>query len=777
MEGQVAFSSSPSSPGKYTDPLNLRDGNEHDTETDVGSESDPLTIQELDAIARQLGIDLDALQVPDLPFPEISLEEPEPSRSLVPSPSINGPQELRAATLEAYQLNKRCQEALSDYLKKIDDAIKHNTFLLTAVRNVNHNVAKAHAIGHNAIGYSDAYAAALPTPPVKRLNLFQGPYFNDEDGNVPPENEDIKLKRHTPQFEVRKWTDKERETLARAVRNENLRLFALRRNNIDTPTSSPSQSTTIRSLNDARPSTPTAGVDRHGRDTEPLPSIKPEYEPAEIDVGSLDWNAISERWFKGTRSPAESRIQWTCHDHPTINKGPWTKSESLNLVKLVEKHGFYGHWVEIALELGTNRTAAQCFQQYQQKLNTDIARRRWTTEDDRLLQEAVAMYGEKDWQRVASVHGNRTGQQCLHRWSKTLNPAIRRGRWREDEDKALRKAVSVYGSGNWVKIAQHVLGRTDVQCRERWMNVLSPEINNGPWTPEEDEILLKRVADFGEHSWSAVADKIHRQQPMIIPMSKDMKVISLASLMATFRLGEDKHGNPFPFHTFDYIRPQPPNAATMSVAQALINRYPEQCTDTAEADRSAANNDMTSADAPSESKDLLSPEEQETESYRLLEARFQWAFAWPLLLSTMSEEQPQGSFKRLVQVGRVVYVNHGEDAGKLAVVVEVIDHKRALIHGPTTGVTRQSASFRNIVLTPIVLKGLTRGAGAKVVAKHYEKDEVDAKWAKSAWAQKLDKRQKRAALSDFDRFKLMKLRKQRRAVVAPHFAKLRKQQA
>lgn len=45
-------------------------------------------------------------------------------------------------------------------------------------------------------------------------------------------------------------------------------------------------------------------------------------------------------------------------------------------------------------------------------------------------------------------------------------------------------AVNAYGSGNWTRIHKHIPGRTDVQCRERWVNVLNPELNAGPWTPE-----------------------------------------------------------------------------------------------------------------------------------------------------------------------------------------------------------------------------------------------------------------------------------------------------
>lgn len=49
--------------------------------------------------------------------------------------------------------------------------------------------------------------------------------------------------------------------------------------------------------------------------------------------------------------------------------------------------------------------------------------------------EAVKHFGEKNWQQVANCLEGRTGQQCLHRWQKTLNPNIRRGHWTAEEDK------------------------------------------------------------------------------------------------------------------------------------------------------------------------------------------------------------------------------------------------------------------------------------------------------------------------------------------------------
>ncbi|CAH1762239.1 9550_t:CDS:10 [Entrophospora sp. SA101] len=122
--------------------------------------------------------------------------------------------------------------------------------------------------------------------------------------------------------------------------------------------------------------------------------------------------------------------------------------------------------------------------------------------------------------------------------------------------------------------------------------------------------------------------------------------------------------------------------------------------------------------------------------------------------------EDKGVFKRLVEVGRVVFINHGKDSGKLAVIVDIIDHNRALIDGPITGVARHVHPYRRLVLTDFVIKCFPRGGGSTVVKKHFEKEKILEKWNKTSWAKKLDSRDRRAKLSDFDRHKLLKLKKQ-----------------
>ncbi|KAK2075272.1 hypothetical protein P8C59_009412 [Phyllachora maydis] len=117
---------------------------------------------------------------------------------------------------------------------------------------------------------------------------------------------------------------------------------------------------------------------------------------------------------------------------------------------------------------------------------------------------------------------------------------------------------------------------------------------------------------------------------------------------------------------------------------------------------------------------------------------------------------------KTVEVGRVVVT----PSGSLAAIVEIIDHKRALVDGPASDETlatpRGAVSLANVLLTPITIAKLTRGARTPTVKKVWESEEVEKKWAATNWAKKREQQQKRKALTDFERFKVLRLKKQRR---------------
>ncbi|KAI0020044.1 ribosomal protein L14-domain-containing protein [Xylariomycetidae sp. FL0641] len=122
---------------------------------------------------------------------------------------------------------------------------------------------------------------------------------------------------------------------------------------------------------------------------------------------------------------------------------------------------------------------------------------------------------------------------------------------------------------------------------------------------------------------------------------------------------------------------------------------------------------------------------------------------------------------RKVEVGRVVLVQGNSPyAGRLAAIVEIIDHKRALVDGPSSDpklvVPRQALSFSNCLLSDMVIEKLPRAVRTGTLKNAWAKAEIDNKWKESKWAKRMDQTERRRALTDFERFKVMRLKKQRR---------------
>ena len=120
-------------------------------------------------------------------------------------------------------------------------------------------------------------------------------------------------------------------------------------------------------------------------------------------------------------------------------------------------------------------------------------------------------------------------------------------------------------------------------------------------------------------------------------------------------------------------------------------------------------------------------------------------------------------FKKFVEVGRVVLINYGPLAGKLAVVVEIINTAKVLIDGPTSGVRRQEISLKRVSLTDFKLD-VPKGIRRHSLKKSIEEFGLEKKWGETSWARKLQKRAKRANSTDFDRFKVMQLKQKRRTL-------------
>ncbi|XP_041019338.1 transcription factor MYB3R-1 isoform X4 [Juglans microcarpa x Juglans regia] len=106
--------------------------------------------------------------------------------------------------------------------------------------------------------------------------------------------------------------------------------------------------------------------------------------------------------------------------------------------------------------------------------------------------------------RRAECFKDRTDVQCLHRWQKVLNPELVKGPWSKEEDEVIIKLVNKHGPKKWSTIAQHLPGRIGKQCRERWHNHLNPAINKEAWTQEEELALIHAHQIYG-NKWAELA--------------------------------------------------------------------------------------------------------------------------------------------------------------------------------------------------------------------------------------------------------------------------------
>jgi len=189
------------------------------------------------------------------------------------------------------------------------------------------------------------------------------------------------------------------------------------------------------------------------------------------------------------------------------NKYKFTEEEDEVLTKQIIQDNGNHDWIEIARQVG--RTPIECVRRHLE-LKKMIKKQKWTPEENETLKDAVKTHGINNWLQISNYFEGKTSTQCFNHWMKKSDPNITRGKWSYADDLKLAKAYSLYGAGTkkqWNKIAGHIKGRTDIQCRERYCNILDPALKNTQWTEEEDQKLLSLVKMIGS-KWAKIAKKI-----------------------------------------------------------------------------------------------------------------------------------------------------------------------------------------------------------------------------------------------------------------------------
>mmetsp|Transcript_24605 Transcript_24605/g.53213 ORF Transcript_24605/g.53213 Transcript_24605/m.53213 type:complete len:167 (-) Transcript_24605:34-534(-) len=149
----------------------------------------------------------------------------------------------------------------------------------------------------------------------------------------------------------------------------------------------------------------------------------------------------------------------------------------------------------------------------------------WTREMDARLLEAVEKFG-RNWVRVAAhMDGGVNNHQCLNRYITNADPALQelnRGPWTDEEFELLKSLVEKHSTGregriDWAPVAWE-LGRSTRVCSAKWNNsqrdLRAQFLKKGPYSPKEDAIILARVAawDTNEQGlWAGLETELGRR--------------------------------------------------------------------------------------------------------------------------------------------------------------------------------------------------------------------------------------------------------------------------
>jgi len=134
-----------------------------------------------------------------------------------------------------------------------------------------------------------------------------------------------------------------------------------------------------------------------------------------------------------------------------------------------------------------------------------IAYRRWTKEEDQLLLQAVTAVQEQnegkrtliDWRVVTNDYfeNTRSVEQCKKRWRSTVSPDIDNTPFTPHEEQLIRTFRDKGLRHN--EIADHLPGRVSEQIRAHCNNMLDCERSRAIWTDEEEQRLTELQEKIG----------------------------------------------------------------------------------------------------------------------------------------------------------------------------------------------------------------------------------------------------------------------------------------
>lgn len=105
-------------------------------------------------------------------------------------------------------------------------------------------------------------------------------------------------------------------------------------------------------------------------------------------------------------------------------------------------------------------------------LKPDIKKAKFTVEEDCIITAAVKQYGTNFHKYSANLLPGRTLVQIRHRYSNVLKHVENFKEWTIEDDIKLIEFTKEFGTSDWVKISKQLIHHTRLSCRSRYTTIM-----------------------------------------------------------------------------------------------------------------------------------------------------------------------------------------------------------------------------------------------------------------------------------------------------------------